>query len=147
MRDASALDDFLFDLRGYLVLENALEPELLDALNAEFDAIPPLDVGQWYRNAQRRDYNQATGLEMHNCVEMGEPFEKADRPPVVDQLSASLLRRREIVCRGLVHRRMSCLGAAFGRASSLSIRVVIRARCGAATFMSTVFFAAGRSTS
>jgi ectoine hydroxylase-related dioxygenase (phytanoyl-CoA dioxygenase family) len=76
MRNASALDDFLFDLRGYLVLENALEPELLDALNAEFDAIPPLDVGQWYRNAQRRDYNQATGLEMHNCVEMGKPFEK-----------------------------------------------------------------------
>lgn len=36
-RTPSALDDFLFDLRGYLVLKNAIELKLLDALNAAFD--------------------------------------------------------------------------------------------------------------
>jgi len=72
----SALDDFLFDLRGYLVLKQAVEPELVDDLNRAIDALPPLRYGEWYGNAQRRDYHEATGLELHNCVEAGEPFER-----------------------------------------------------------------------
>ena len=36
----SELDHFLFDLRGYLIIEDAIEPELLDALNAAFDEFP-----------------------------------------------------------------------------------------------------------
>jgi ectoine hydroxylase-related dioxygenase (phytanoyl-CoA dioxygenase family) len=70
------LDDFLFDLRGYLVLKNAVEPALLDELNDAIDDIPPLGYGEWYGNAQRRDYTVSTGLELHNCVELGGPFEK-----------------------------------------------------------------------
>ena len=72
----SALDDFLFDLRGYLVLKQAVEPDLVDDLNGAIDALPPLRYEEWYGNAQRRDYNEATGLELHNCVEAGEPFER-----------------------------------------------------------------------
>ncbi|GAB4459483.1 MAG: hypothetical protein OHK0029_22160 [Armatimonadaceae bacterium] len=75
-RQPTALDDYLFDLRRYLILENAIEPELLSELNNAFDNFPPLDVGQWWRNAQRRDYTGDTGFELHNCVEAGEPFEK-----------------------------------------------------------------------
>ncbi len=72
----SALDDFLFDLRGYLVLKQVVEPDLVDDLNGAIDALPPLRYQEWYENAQRRDYNEATGLELHNCVEAGEPFER-----------------------------------------------------------------------
>ena len=70
------LDDFLFDLRGYLVLENAVEPELLADLNRAFDNFPALESGEWWGNAQRRDYTKETGFELHNAVEAGEPFEK-----------------------------------------------------------------------
>ncbi|MBV9850273.1 MAG: phytanoyl-CoA dioxygenase family protein [Armatimonadetes bacterium] len=70
------LEDFLFDLRGYLVLKDAVEPELLDALNRAFDDFPPLEQGEWWGNAQRRDYTGETGFELHNCVEAGEPFER-----------------------------------------------------------------------
>ena len=36
-------------------------------------------------NAQRRDYNGATGYELHNCVEVGEPFERLlDGPGWID---------------------------------------------------------------
>ena len=70
------LDDFLFDLRGYLILKQAVEPELVDDLNGAIDALPPLEYGEWYGNAQRRDYTTDTGLELHNCVEAGEPFER-----------------------------------------------------------------------
>ena len=70
------LDDFLFDLRGYLVLKNAVEPELIDRLNKAIDAIPVLKVGEWLGNAHRRDYTSETGFELHNCVELGGPFEE-----------------------------------------------------------------------
>ncbi|HZT42543.1 MAG TPA: phytanoyl-CoA dioxygenase family protein [Chthonomonadaceae bacterium] len=72
----TALDDFLFDLRGYLILGNTVEPELLADLNRAFDTFPPLEPGEWWGNAQRRDYTHDTGFELHNCVEAGEPFER-----------------------------------------------------------------------
>ncbi len=75
-RQPSALDDFLFDLRGFLILEQAAEPELVDDLNRTIDELPPLEFGEWYGNAQRRDYTASTGLELHNCIEAGEPFER-----------------------------------------------------------------------
>jgi ectoine hydroxylase-related dioxygenase (phytanoyl-CoA dioxygenase family) len=70
------MDDFLFDLRGYLVLEQAVEPGLLARLNQAFDKFPPLERMEWWGNAQRRDYTHTTGYELHNCIEAGEPFEE-----------------------------------------------------------------------
>ena len=75
-RNPTPLDDFLFDFRGYVVIKNAVEPALLADLNQVFDDFPDLEFGQWWGNAQRRDYNAATGYELHNCVEAGEPFER-----------------------------------------------------------------------
>lgn len=75
-RQPTPLDDYLFDLRGYIVLKNAVEPELIDRLNGVIDTIPPLEYGEWYGNTQRRDYTKSTGFELHNCVELGGPFEE-----------------------------------------------------------------------
>jgi ectoine hydroxylase-related dioxygenase (phytanoyl-CoA dioxygenase family) len=81
------LDDFLFDLRGYLILENAVEPELVDDLNRAFDNFPELAPGEWWGNAQRRDYTAETGFELHNCVEAGEPFERLiDHPAWIERV-------------------------------------------------------------
>ena len=86
-RHPSALDDFLFDLRGYLVLKQAAEPDLLDALNRVIDDLPPLEYGEWYGNAQRRDYTASTGLELHNCLELGDPFTRLiDHPGWINYL-------------------------------------------------------------
>ncbi|MFN8441842.1 MAG: phytanoyl-CoA dioxygenase family protein [Caldilineaceae bacterium] len=86
-RMPSALDDFLFDLNGYLVLKKAVEPELLDELNAAFDRFPDLQVGEWVGNSQRRDYNGATGYELHNCIEFDSAFEKLiDHPSWINYL-------------------------------------------------------------
>lgn len=88
MAQPSALDDFLFDLNGFLVLKNAVDADLLQRLNAEFDAFPRnLELGQWYRGSQRRDYNADTGLELHNCVHLGAPFEELiDHPSWIEHL-------------------------------------------------------------
>lgn len=69
----SALDDFEFDLRGYLVLRGALAPGEVAALNAAFDAFPTLRAGEWMGNAQRRDYTADTGFELHNLLDCGDP--------------------------------------------------------------------------
>lgn len=83
----TALDDFFFDLNGYVIIKNAVEPELVNEVNAAIDAIPPLEFGQWFGNAQRRDYTKDTGLELHNCVEIGAPFEKLiDHPGYINYL-------------------------------------------------------------
>lgn len=77
MREATPTDDFFFDLNGYLILKGALDQDLLQRLNHEFDQFPrDLPVGHWYKGAQRRDYTKETGLELHNCVELGAPFEE-----------------------------------------------------------------------
>jgi ectoine hydroxylase-related dioxygenase (phytanoyl-CoA dioxygenase family) len=75
-RNPTPLDDFLFDLRGYLILKNAAEPELVDELNRVIDTLPSMEYGEWYGNALRRDYTASTGFELHNCVEVGGPFER-----------------------------------------------------------------------
>ncbi len=74
-REPSALDDFLFDLNGYLIIRNAVDAPLLQQLNDAFDRFPKLASGQWWGNAQRRDYTAETGFELHNCIEAGAPFE------------------------------------------------------------------------
>jgi hypothetical protein len=87
------LQDFMFDLNGYLILKNAVDADLLARLNAEFDAFPQdLQSGDWYRGSQRRDYTPDTGLELHNAVELGGTIRRTDRPPGVDRQYASLLR-------------------------------------------------------
>jgi hypothetical protein len=86
-RQPTPLDDFLFDLNGYLVLKNAAEPELIAELNQAFDNFPPMQRGDWWGNAMRRDYTGDTGFELHNCVEVGEPFEKLiDHPGWINYL-------------------------------------------------------------
>jgi len=86
MAQPTPLDDFFFDLNGYVVLENAVEPELLDELNATFDAFPrDLPMAGWYQGAQRRDYVPDQGLELHHCLEIGGPFEKLiDHPSWIE---------------------------------------------------------------
>ena len=71
----SALDDYWFDLRGYLILENVLTPQQIDALNTAFDRFPDIAPGEWVGNSQRRDYTPDTGYELHNCLEFDPAFD------------------------------------------------------------------------
>ncbi|HEY8356547.1 MAG TPA: phytanoyl-CoA dioxygenase family protein [Ramlibacter sp.] len=81
------LNDFLFDLRGYLILENAIDAKLLGDLNDSFDNFPDLEFGEWWGNTQRLDNNGHAGLELQNIVEAGKPFETLiDHPSWVNRL-------------------------------------------------------------
>jgi hypothetical protein len=82
------LDDYLFDLRGYLVLEHAIEPDLTDALNAEFDGFPDIPPLGWWGNVQRIDDDPHVtnlALDIQNIVEAGVAFERLiDHPSWID---------------------------------------------------------------
>ena len=81
------LQDYLFDLRGYLILEKAIDADLLGELNAAFDAFPDLSFGEWWGNVQRLDNNGHAGAELQNIVEAGKPFEALiDHPSWIDRL-------------------------------------------------------------
>ncbi|HYN35296.1 MAG TPA: phytanoyl-CoA dioxygenase family protein [Ilumatobacteraceae bacterium] len=67
------LDDYEFDLRGFLVIRNALSTAEVDELNAAYNRFPDLGNGEWYGNAQRRDYTLDTGFELHNVLDCGDP--------------------------------------------------------------------------
>lgn len=70
------LQDYLFDLRGYLILENAVDKNHLADLNQAFDNFPDVGYGEWFGNVQRLDNNGNCGAELQNIVEAGEPFER-----------------------------------------------------------------------
>lgn len=87
VRMPSPREDFLFDLRGYLVLKNAADDRLVDRLNQAIDDIPDLERQEWWGNAQR--HADAKGeFRLQNCVEAGEPFEELiDHPSWVGYAS------------------------------------------------------------
>lgn len=69
------LERYLFDLRGYLVLRNALDAAELRALNAGIDALLPLQVGEWQGFVQGHNYGDNDGLNLQQIYEGGAPFE------------------------------------------------------------------------
>jgi hypothetical protein len=82
------MEDYLFDLRGYLVLEGAVPREQVDRINAAIDAIPSLKNGEWYGNVQGHSYHgDKDGRNLQNIVEGGEPFEELiDNPGWIEHV-------------------------------------------------------------
>lgn len=81
------LDIYLFDLRGYLVIENALTADEVVALNAGIDAILPLKHGEWFGYVHGHTYGDDEGLNLQQIYEGGEPFERLiDHPAWIDKV-------------------------------------------------------------
>jgi hypothetical protein len=68
--------DYLFDLRGYLKLEQALSPAQVAAINAWVDAQPPRRPGEWIGDVQLHSYQVNDGLNYQNIIEGGSIFEE-----------------------------------------------------------------------
>src|SRR5262249_22203053 len=87
MPTPAPMDDYLFDLRGYLIFRNAVDAGHIADLNAALDTVPPLEYGAWWGNGAHKDDNGAAGMELQNIVEAGEPFERLiDHPAWIDHL-------------------------------------------------------------
>ncbi len=71
----SEMDDFLFDLRGNLILEQALSPEEVAELNASVDRLVEEQDAPGPGLPESPGYEQF-GRLIQNVVEAGEPFER-----------------------------------------------------------------------
>jgi hypothetical protein len=81
------LDTYLFDLRGYLVLKNALNPDEVRALNAELDAIQVNQPGQWHGWVHAHSYGGKDGTNFQQIYEAGPAFESLiDHPSWIEKV-------------------------------------------------------------
>jgi hypothetical protein len=82
------MDSYLFDLRGFLLLEGALSKDEVAALNAGIDNMLPLNPGEWYGYVHGHTYGGGDeGLNLQQIYEGGEPFEKLiDHPSWIDKV-------------------------------------------------------------
>jgi len=88
MKNDQDLQDFLFDLRGYLILPQAVEHGLIDRLNSTLDGYLDMQYQEWRNNVQRLDNNGHAGIELQNIVEANGPFaELIDHPSWIGLLS------------------------------------------------------------
>ncbi|MCB0012364.1 MAG: phytanoyl-CoA dioxygenase family protein [Anaerolineales bacterium] len=83
----SALDEYFFDLRGYLLLEGAITTEHVASLNACLDALPPMEPGEWYGYVHREKFEASRGIAYQQIYEAGEPFEALiDHPSWIEHV-------------------------------------------------------------
>jgi hypothetical protein len=78
-------NDYLFDLLGYRVLEQAIAPDQLQRVNDWVDAQPARQPGDWVGNIHVHSYQGHDGTNYQNIIEGGEVFEEMmDNPPWYD---------------------------------------------------------------
>ena len=81
------LETYLFDLRGYLVLKNALSPDEVRALNAELDDIKVNQPGQWHGWVHAHSYGGKDGTNFQQIYEAGPAFESLiDHPSWIEKV-------------------------------------------------------------
>ena len=84
----SALDEYLFDLRGYLVLPKFLTSAEVAEGNVLIDAIPrDLPRGGWHGWVQREDHPEHRGISYQQVYELGGVFDRMiDHPRMLNLL-------------------------------------------------------------
>jgi hypothetical protein len=83
----TAMDDFFFDLQGYLHMKSVLTPAEVADLNAGLDAIPPIAPGEWHGNVHREPLPQSRGISLQQIYEAGKPFERLiDHPNYIEHV-------------------------------------------------------------
>lgn len=85
MRSPSDVEQYLFDLRGYTVLRNALLPEHVAAIREWVENLPELTAGQWLGCVEVHSYREIDGMNLQHIFEAGEIFASLiDHPAWID---------------------------------------------------------------
>ena len=86
-RVPTKLEEYLFDLQGFLIIRGALSPQEVAACNAAIDAIPrDLPRLGWHGHVQREDHPEHRGISYQQVYEL-EPFARLiDHPSYINYL-------------------------------------------------------------
>ena len=86
MSQATDLEKFLFDLNGYIIVEDALSLPEVAELNSIIDTIMPLEPDEWYGYIHGRG-ESASDIQLQQIYEAGEAFERLiDHPSWFEKL-------------------------------------------------------------
>lgn len=66
--------EYLFDLNGYVILDEAISQKQLAEINAWIDGQPAVEDGGWIGNVQLQSYSGSEGTLYQNIVEGGKVF-------------------------------------------------------------------------
>ena len=82
----SDLDEYLFDLNGFIILRGVLTPEEVADANARIDAIPrSLPRSGWHGWVQRENHPEHRGISYQQVYELGGVFERMiDHPKYIN---------------------------------------------------------------
>ena len=81
----SSMEEYLFDLHGYAVIQQALDSNHVGALNDWIDVMPRLKTGEWKGNMYGHSYRDVDGTNLQDIIEGGEIFERLiDHPAWID---------------------------------------------------------------
>jgi len=83
------LDEYLFDLQGFLVLRNVLSKAEVGACNACVDLIPrSVPRNGWFGRVHRENHPEHRGISYQQIYEAGAPFERLiDHPGYINYVS------------------------------------------------------------
>lgn len=80
------MEEYLFDLRGYIILEKAICPRHVGEINDVVDSILPMSPDEW-RGPLHALAGSVDNLVIENIFEAGEPFERLiDHPAWLDNM-------------------------------------------------------------
>ena len=83
----SDLDEYMFDLNGFLLLRDVLSADDVAEGNGMIDAIPDLERGGWHGWVQREDHPEHRGISFQQICELGGVFERMiDHPRYINYL-------------------------------------------------------------
>ena len=86
-KQISKIDKYLFDLNGFIVIQNALNKSEVKACNKIIDKLKKLKHNEWEGYVHGHNYGGKEGLNLQQIYEAGKPFEKLiDHPSWINHI-------------------------------------------------------------
>ena len=86
-KQISKIDKYLFDLNGFIVIQNALNKLEVKACNKIIDKLKKLKHNEWEGYVHGHNYGGKEGLNLQQIYEAGKPFEKLiDHPSWINHM-------------------------------------------------------------
>ena len=83
----SAIEKYLFDLNGYILIKKALQKKEVKECNKIIDKLKNLKNGKWNGYVHGHNYGGKEGLNLQQIYESGKPFEKLiDHPSWINHM-------------------------------------------------------------
>ena len=86
-KQISNIEKYLFDLNGYIVIQNALNKSEVKACNKIIEKLKKLKNLEWKGYVHGHNYGGKEGLNLQQIYEAGKPFEKLiDHPSWINHM-------------------------------------------------------------